>query len=171
MFFSCLREVVSLYDADFNLFDRVPAKLFQANWIITFASMVPCRYLSILSFFYSAVNWRDYLALVAPSVQICYWTFGSLFLGINLYFTWLLTYWYGQDKRYVQKKRRNQAAAAAAALADATGSRAGAIADLEPLSAGVKERRWNAATVAPSADGTPNAQSPSVHDGSYYRRP
>ena len=31
--FGCLREVVSLFDEDFDLFNRVPARLLQINWV------------------------------------------------------------------------------------------------------------------------------------------
>jgi hypothetical protein len=111
VFFGCLREIVSLYDEDFNLFDRVPPILLKINWICAFVSLIPCRYTSIGFFLYSAVNWRWYLQLVEPSVRTCYWVFGTTFLFINVYFTWLLTYWYGQDQRYLKKKRRAQALA------------------------------------------------------------
>lgn len=111
VFFGCLREIVSLYDEDFNLFDRVPPTLLKINWICAFVSLIPCRYVSIGLFFYSATYWQWYLQLVSSYSRACYWLFGWSFFFINIYFTWLLRYWYGQDQRYLKKKRRAQAAA------------------------------------------------------------
>jgi len=116
VFFAGLREIVSLYDEDFNLFLRVPRWLFKLNWLVTFISLIPCRYVSIGLFFYSALNWRWYLQLVSPSARVCYWTFGCLFLFINVYFTWLLSYWYRQDERYYRKLKKRQADNAQALL-------------------------------------------------------
>lgn len=76
---------------------------------LAFGSLLPCRYVSIGFFLYSAVYWRPLLGLVSLEVQLAYWCFGILFLLINLYFTWLLTFWYRQDRRYLRKKRARQA--------------------------------------------------------------
>jgi hypothetical protein len=111
VFFACLREIVSLYDEDFDLFERVPAQLLRWNWTCAFVSLLPCRYVSVGIFFYSAINWRSYLQYVEPEMRLAYWYFGGTFFLINMYFTWLLTYWYGQDQRYLRKKKQKQQAA------------------------------------------------------------
>lgn len=77
--------------------------------MLAFGSLLPCRYVSIGFFLYSAVYWQPLLALVSLEMQLAYWGFGLLFLFINAYFTWLLTFWYRQDQRYLRKKRARQA--------------------------------------------------------------
>jgi len=100
----CLREFVALYDVDFDLFDKIPRPLLALNWLLIFASLLPCRGVAISLFIYSAVNWQHYLALVSPWMRVGYYTFGTLFSVISMGFTWLLTFWYRQDKRYLRKK-------------------------------------------------------------------
>jgi hypothetical protein len=77
--------------------------------MLAFGSLLPCRYVSIGFFLYSAVHWQALLAQVSLEMQLAYWAFGLLFLFINAYFTWLLTFWYRQDQRYLRKKRARQA--------------------------------------------------------------
>jgi hypothetical protein len=104
--FGCLREVISLFDEEFNLFVRVPKKLQQLNWFLAFGSLIPCRYVSIGFFIYSTVYWQPYLSLLTPLMIASYYTFGTLFMLINCYFTWLLTFWFRQDRRYLKKKEQ-----------------------------------------------------------------
>lgn len=106
--FGCLREVVSLFDEDFDLFNRIPPKLLKINWILAFSSLIPCRFVSICFFFYSATYWNTNLRYISLQMQLSYYGFGILFLLINLYFTWLLTFWYRQDQRYMAKKKSKQ---------------------------------------------------------------
>ena len=77
--------------------------------MLAFGSLLPCRYVSIGFFLYSAFFWQPLLAQVSLEMQLAYWGFGLLFLLINVYFTWLLTFWYRQDQRYIRKKRARQA--------------------------------------------------------------
>ena len=77
--------------------------------MLAFGSLLPCRYVSIGFFLYSAIYWQALLAQVSLEMQLAYWGFGLLFLFINAYFTWLLTFWYRQDQRYLRKKRARQA--------------------------------------------------------------
>jgi len=54
-------------------------------------------------FLWSAIFWQDRLAQSDTFTRYAYWTFGPFFCFINIYFTWLLTYWYRQDKRFLNK--------------------------------------------------------------------
>jgi hypothetical protein len=104
----CFREFVALYDEDFDLFSKVPRPLLALNWALIFLSLLPCRLFAVVLFVYSASNWGHYLALVSPGMRIAYYAFGTLFSLINVGFTWLLSFWYRQDKRYLRKKAEKQ---------------------------------------------------------------
>ena len=111
VFFACLRELVALYDEDFDLFTRVPSWMQALNWKLAFLALIPCRLFSAVMFLYSAFVWtQEFLLLLSPVMQVAYFVFGMAFLGINCYFTWLLGYWKGQDQRYLRKKRERIAA-------------------------------------------------------------